>query len=247
MTSTTASTKACVSEPMSWLALERYHLGELAGSERDAVAKHVAACGACSACLAHIEADDAIALPPLTLRPVARPQSKRGRRGPAWATAVGALAAAAAAVLVLGRSAPHRAVTPGTQGGSRVKGGDVAFALVRDDGQRFDDVDGVFRDGERFKVVVTCPASERGWFDLVVFDAEGASFPLEAAKGPARGNDVPLPGAFRLTGRSRESVCLVWSDDGPVDRARLARSDLAFASHAACKELDPEPDPLRSP
>ena len=242
----TDGTSACVSEPVSWLVLERYHLGELAGSERDAVAKHVAACGACGACLARIEADDAVALPPLTLRSLARPQAKRGRRGPAWATALGALAAAAAAVLVLGKSAPPRTVAPGSQG-SRVKGGDVAFALVRDDGQRFDDGDGVFRDGDRFKAVVTCPVSERGWFDLVVFDAEGASFPLEAAKGPACGNDVPLPGAFRLTGRSRESVCLVWSDDGAVDRARLARSDLAFASHASCKELAPEPDPLRSP
>jgi hypothetical protein len=234
----------CVSQPVSWLALERYHLGELFSGEREAIARHVGGCAACAACLARIEADDALALPPLALPPLTR--SRRGRRALLWAAGVGALAAAAGLLLVLRRGAVPVNVGPGPEErGGRVKGGDVAFALVRDDGHRFDDGDGVFRDGDRFKAVVTCPPSKRGWFDLVVFDAGGATFPLEAVPGVSCGNDVPLPGAFRLTGRSPESVCLVWSDDGAVDRTRVSRSDLAFASHASCKELDP--DESRSP
>jgi len=239
----------CVSEPVSWLALERYHLGELAAGEREAIARHVGGCAACAACLARIEADDALALPPLALPPITR--SRRGRRArlrtarrlreTSWVAGVGALAAAAGLLLVLRRGAAPVKVGSGLEErGGRVKGGDVAFALVRDDGHRFDDGDGVFRDGDRFKAVVTCPTSKRGWFDLVVFDAGGATFPLEAVPGVSCGNDVPLPGAFRLTGRSRESVCLVWSDDGAVDRTRVSRSDLAFASRASCKELDPD-------
>jgi len=233
-------TDRCVSEPVSWLALERFHLGELSAVEREAIARHVAGCAVCGACLVRIEADDALALPPLALTALASAASKRARRAPAWMAGLGALAAAAAVVLVLRRDGPRVAVPgSGPGGAARIKGGDVTFALVRDDGQRFEESGGIFRDGDRFKAIVTCPVSERGSFDLVVFDAGGASFPLEAARGLACGNDVPLPGAFRLTGRSRESVCLVWSDDGAVDRARLSRADVGFASHASCKELSP--------
>jgi hypothetical protein len=224
---------------VSWPALERFHLGELSAAEGEAVARHVAGCAVCGACLARIEADDAVALPPLALTALASPASKRARRAPAWMAGLGALAAAAVVVLVLRRDGPRVAALGSGQGVGRIKGGDVAFALVRDDGQRLEEADGIFRDGDRFKAVVTCPVSERGSFDLVVFDAGGASFPLEAARGLACGNDVPLPGAFRMTGRSRERVCLVWSDDGAVDRARLSRADVEFGSHASCKELSP--------
>ena len=60
----------CTGTPVSWLRLERYHLGEIRGRERAVVAEHLAACPACAACLARIEQDDAVALPAL---PVALP------------------------------------------------------------------------------------------------------------------------------------------------------------------------------
>jgi hypothetical protein len=230
---------ACVGEPVSWLRLERYHLGELGAAEREAIARHLEACPACRACVARIEADDAVALPPLTLPAKAPAHVPRVRRAGAWQAWPVAFAALAAAVMVVVVRIPGRGAPSGATG-ARSKGGAIAFSLVRDDGQRFDDMEGTFRDGDRFKALVTCPAEPGNpWFDLVVFDRDGASFPLEPLALAGCGNDVPLPGAFRLTGRGRESVCLVWSDDGPVDRARLARTDPGLLPSATCKALEP--------
>ncbi|MBI5479756.1 MAG: zf-HC2 domain-containing protein, partial [Deltaproteobacteria bacterium] len=35
---------ACIEQPVSWLALERFHLGELPEPQRAAVADHLRAC-----------------------------------------------------------------------------------------------------------------------------------------------------------------------------------------------------------
>ncbi|HEX3770446.1 MAG TPA: hypothetical protein VHV30_06265 [Polyangiaceae bacterium] len=229
----------CTAEPVSWLRLEQHHLGELPAAVREAVARHVEACAACRACLARVEADDGVALPPLTLPAKTAP---RGRaRGSSWGSGSAAFAALAAAAVVAVVRTPAPLDGPP---GARAKGGAIAFALVRENGARLDEVGATFRDGDRFKAVVTCPPAVGGhpWFDLVVFDREGASFPLEATAAPACGNDRPLRGAFRLTGRAHESVCLVWSDDGPIDRGALSRTahgDLATSPQASCEELEP--------
>jgi len=78
-------------------------------------------------------------------------------------------------------------------------------------------------------------------FDVVVLDAEGASFPLEAGGTLACGNEVPLPGAFRLTGAAAEKVCLVWSEDGGVNRGALLRTRTPEEGRSMCKDLRPEP------
>jgi len=227
-------------EPVSWLRLERYHLGELGPAERAEIAEHLAACEACRGCLARIELDDAVALPPL---PAPRPESVAASRWRRGAAAFGALALAAAALLGLGRGwRGGTEVATGTGGGVRVKGDAVGFALVRDDGAWIDEAGGAFRDGDRFKAVVSCPPGLEATFDLVVLDASGASFPLAPAQ-LACGNGVPLPGAFRLTGRADETVCLVWSEGAGPDREALAASGVgAVAGRAACKRLRSLPE-----
>ena len=120
-----------------------------------------------------------------------------------------------------------------------VKGGEVAFTLVRDDDQRIAEAGGIYRDGDRFKAIVTCPPGASLSFDLVVFDAQGASFPLSPAATFACGNDAPLPGAFRLTGTEMETVCLVWSDDGQPDRSTMATGRAALGERELCKTLQP--------
>ena len=57
----------CISEPISWLRLERHALAPDA-----AVTEHVAACAACRACLDEIERD-VVALPPLLVPERRRP------------------------------------------------------------------------------------------------------------------------------------------------------------------------------
>jgi hypothetical protein len=150
--------------------------------------------------------------------------------------AVGSLAAAAALVLSLRGSKPAATLAQSDPGGNRVKGDAMAFSLVRDDGERIPGTEGVYRDGDRFEAIVTCPPGGNVEFDLVVHDVGGASFPLEHARELACGNEVRLPGAFRLTGDAEETVCLVWSEGAPPDREELAsrgKSD----DRALCKVL----------
>ena len=221
-------TARCVDEPVSWLRLEQYQLGEVDREERASIAAHLASCQACAACLAGIERDDAIELAPLPTSHEAPARRLRSRER-LWAVGAGAMALAAAAILGVGRAWRHgSAVDPG--GAARVKGDAVAFSLVRDDDERIDDVRGVFRDGDRFKAIVTCPPKATATFDLVVYDASGASFPLRRAL-VACGNGVPLPGAFRLSGSAEETVCLVWGWERDALRAA------APSERALCKRL----------
>ena len=231
----------CIGEPISWLRLERFHLGEMGASERAGIAEHLAGCPACAACLAHIQDDDARALPPLALSAPVRRRvfSLSPGRG---AAVLGSLAAAAALVLSLRRGTPAKYIGLQATGESRVKGDAIAFALVRDDDERIPGAAGVYRDGDRFEALVTCPPGGDVAFDLVVYDAGGASFPLERPQELACGNGVRLPGAFRLTGGAEETVCLVWTDGEPLDRAELAsrgRRD----EHSLCKVLTAAPKP----
>lgn len=220
-------TARCIGQPVSWLRLELYQLGEIAETERASIATHLAACPACAACFASIEREGAVALPPL---PVARKVQTGSVASYARLGALGAGALALAAGVLLGVGAAWRhgdAFDPGSA--ARVKGDVVAFSLVRDDDERIDDARGVFKDGDRFKAVVTCPPSMGLAFDVVVYDASGASFPLARAR-LACGNNVPLPGAFRLSGSSEETVCLTWG----MEREPLRGGPPA---NALCKRL----------
>jgi len=225
----------CNGEPISWLRLERYHLGEVDDAERERIARHLASCRACAACLEKIRADDESALPAIVpARPGAR--VRRLPRAVIFSSTIGTLAAAAAVVLALrGGGAPSEAGGhPGEI--ARVKGDAMAFSLVREDGTRIDGDAGTYREGDRWKALVTCPPGEGVSLDLVVFDADGASFPLEPSPDFACGNDAPMRGAFRLTGHGEAEVCLAWSSAGPVDRGSLAPSR-AGAPGRVCKTL----------
>jgi hypothetical protein len=220
-------TARCIDQPVSWLRLELYQLGDVDDAERARISSHVAACPACSACLASVEREEATLLPPLPVVRRAR-AGRLGSRARLGVLGTGALALAAGVLLFVGGGFRHgSAIDSG--GAARVKGDAIAFSLVRDDDVRIDDATGVFRDGDRFKAVVTCPPSMGVTFDLVVYDASGTSFPLSRTQ-LACGNGVPLPGAFRLSGSAEETVCLTWGAERealrggtPPDRALCKR------------------------
>jgi len=238
------SAARCVGEPVSWMRLERFHLGEIDGAERTPIAEHLAACEACAACLARIRDDEAVALPELPSLPSlpSRLPVKQRMRG-GMVASLAALAAAVTVVLGL-----HGGVRPGVdrdgqQAGTgegprvaRVKGGAIAFTLVREDGERMEGPEGVYRDGDRFKAVVTCPPGGHVGFDVAVSEGGRSSYPLPQPVGFACGNEVPVPGAFRLTGGAVETVCLEWNEDGAVDR-----EDLPETRPSLCKRLSPAP------
>lgn len=244
---------ACIGQPVSWLRLERYRLGELEPAEHRRVAAHLAACPACRSCLQQIEGDRRV-LPPLPLalplpapgREAVLPHSRTGAarpgRGVLWAAAAGAVAVAASLLLVLlrpsvlplpGRPAAHPARLA-------YKGGELALVLLRErDGRVVAEPDR-YLDGDRFRLLVTCPPPGELPWEVVVFQGAEAFFPLPAGARLRCANRVALPGAFRLTGRQPATVCLTVGDRLP-DRELLAGQGPATLPRAGtvCTELQP--------
>jgi hypothetical protein len=225
----------CIGEPVSWLRLERLHLGEISGPERARIEEHLAACRACAACLASIVEGDAQALPPLAL-PERRRRATLSFLPLRAASVVGGLAAAAAVALSIRGGDHPLGSSLGQRLEGRIKGDAVAFSLVREDDERITGAEGVYRDGDRFKAVVTCPPGANLALDVVVYDEAGASFPLDPAPAFACGNQTPMEGAFRLTGAADETVCLVWKEGAPVDRGPLS-ARAAAGDTSSCKRL----------
>jgi hypothetical protein len=221
---------ACTAQPISWLKLEQYQLGELSADEMRRVEAHLKECEVCRASLDSIRADEA----------VLKPLPEVARKAPVWrwVTAGTALAAAAALLLVLLVTDWRKAVPdiPGSKIG--FKGGELSISLVRErQGQILHDPES-FAPGDRFKLQVTCPPSEEIFWNVVVFQDEGSSFPYVPDEPLKCGNRVSLPGAFSITGKSAAIVCLVVSTR-PPDRASLSQRDLP--DDTVCTVLEPLP------
>ena len=182
----------CVGEPVSWLRLETFALDGRDASVRD----HVAACPACKQCLDEIQRD-VVALPVLIVSPRRR----------WWQFALPGAIAIAAAALVLFLLRPR---DESIEGETRVKGiGEVVVDVVRErNGSIRDDVR-TFAEGDRFKIVVTCPPQKSAQIDVSILEegAGSADHPL-ATTQLACGNRVVIPGAFTLTGTHEHRVCV---------------------------------------
>src|SRR5262249_6075662 len=144
----------------------------LGADERRAVEAHLGKCPACGACLA--EAERPVSLPPLRVARAVVP--------PPWIWIRRALLAASPAVaLVLALvlrahpdvSAPSR--PPGTVAS---KGGGISLQLASDRLGVAADEATTFLAGDRWKALVTCPAGRLVFWDLVVMDGGGRTFPL---------------------------------------------------------------------
>jgi hypothetical protein len=207
-------TTACIGEPISWLRLETFALDRRDTGVRD----HVAACAACKQCLDEI-ASDVVALPPLVV-----PATKRRAW---WHFALPAgLAIAAAAIVVLvirprAETEPDNAV--------RIKGvGVVVIDVVRERAGTIRDDVRTFREGDRFKLVVTCPPDRTAHFEVRVREAGTASIDRPLAPADlACGNRVVMPGAFTITGAKVNEVCV--DVTGPLGESK-----------SACVQLRPE-------
>ena len=202
-------TARCIGEPISWLRLEQHALAPDAE-----VARHLRECAACRGCLADIEADRGRALPPLGEVAIAAAARRRRRRRAGFAATGTALAAAAVLVLVLlGRDDRNM---PGIKGGD-----DLVLDLVRERAGEVAAAPVSFRDGDRFKLLVTCAAPGEVSVDVTVEQAGELFTPLERARIRC-GNRVVLPGAFTLTGTAPARVCVT------------------LASHVTCSTLSPD-------
>jgi len=183
---------ACIGEPISWPRLERHSV-----SGDPAIAAHLAQCPACKACLDEI-ARDVVALPVLA---VAAPPIRRARW---WWLALPAFAAAALALLFAWPRAER------ADNIASIKGvGDVTLGVVRERAGAIAEDATTFAPGDRWKVVVTCAPGRATWVDVAVVEtgATTADHPLAPAR-VACGNRIVIPGAFELTGRVANRVCV---------------------------------------
>jgi anti-sigma-K factor RskA len=202
----TMTQPACIGQPLSWLTLERHALDELGGVAATSAADHLAACKACAAALGTIEADRRV-LPALPLAAAADDLARGRARTSRRRLVVGAgvfVAAAAALLLVVLRP---KATDGELSARVRVKGaGVVVMTLVRErDGSvAFDPVD--VRETDRFKVQLTCAPGGGATVEVVVLQAGEPEAVAVPAQPFACGNDVVLPGAFRITGGAA-TVC----------------------------------------
>ena len=197
---------ACIGEPISWLRLETF----ASGRKDPAIGEHLAACPACRSCLEEIRAD-IVALPPLAMPATPAPRAW-------WKLFVPAFAVAAAAVIALivfrgGDDPPVR------ENVVAIKGvGEVVLGTVRERGGVIRDDVRSFAQGDRWKLVVTCPPPATGMLlavDVTVVEV-GGSTTIDRPLVPARiacGNRVVLPGAFSLTGPRANRVCAAIGPD----------------------------------
>lgn len=226
---------ACTGQPISWLRLERYALGELPDPERRDVASHLASCPTCRACSEQIWKAAAPELPPLPRR--IAPAPKRAARSrntstvwPIWA----ALASAAAAILLFLQG-------PGLEPPSRrhVKGGDFALEIVRVDAATQLQQPTHFAPGDRFKALVTCPPNWRGVAGVSVHQAGKTYLPLPVASLERCGNREPLPGAFVIDGSARALVCASFAESDAAWRKQIEERAGDPPDGSVCAALDP--------
>jgi len=184
----------CSGEPVSWLRLEQNAL-----APDPVVAQHLEECAACRACFTSIEAGRGRPLPRLGEVAIAA-AARRRRLGRARWIATGTALAAAAAVLlvVLGRGEKNM---PGIKGGD-----DLVLDLVRERAGEVVADPVSYRDGDRFKLLVTCAAPGEVEVAVTVEQAGELFTPLAPARISCR-NRIVLPGAFVLTGDQPAVVC----------------------------------------
>jgi hypothetical protein len=196
-------------EPLSWLTLERYALGELDERERAQVAARLAVSEADRAVLAAIMNDESELRPLPEVAPTAAPRAAsvptRTSRGATITSRVARRSVpailAVAAALLLWRVVPSRELDAPYEG---VKGSEFALRLLSDRGGPNPRS---FQLGERFKLEVTCPTSHQGPLRVLIYQGDERFEPLPP-QTIACGNLVAWPGAFSLDGTQPAEVCL---------------------------------------
>lgn len=224
-----AAQLACIGQPLSWLVLEQHALEELRGEAASTAASHLADCAACAAAFGSIRADRR-ELPALPAAP-ARPEPGRAEASPPskdallpaddlskarakrrqWVIGAGVFVAAAAALLLV-VSRPKDVPGGELSASVRVKGaGVVVMTLVRErDGSvAFDPTD--VRESDRWKVQLTCAPGGRATVEVVVYQASEPAAVALPSQLFACGNDIVIPGAFRITGGAA-TICARLSD-----------------------------------
>ncbi|MFT5685816.1 MAG: hypothetical protein ACI8RZ_006770 [Myxococcota bacterium] len=170
--------------PISWIRLERYHLGEIDVAERGRIETELGDCKTSRGRLAQIQQDDR----PMPALPHVAP---RRRRSLVW----GGLALAAAVMLAV--------LVPR---GNTTKGGDVSLTLVRERAGSIAIAPATYRDGDRISLRLTCAS---GSPTISVTVQQGAALYTPIPDQTIRcGNQIPISGTFAVTAPGDLRICV---------------------------------------
>ncbi|MCP4678585.1 MAG: hypothetical protein GY854_24350 [Deltaproteobacteria bacterium] len=226
----------CISQPISWLALEQYHLGDVNETEQQQIEHHLDRCPVCTADY------DKLTVDTRTLKPLPELRERRDylallKSRPAVA-ATALLAAAALFVVILG--VPFEKKRTGSIRPSRVafKGGDLALMIARERNGLVMENPSRFAEGDSFRLFLTHPLSEPARWDVVVWQGEEIYFPFTDRPVIPSGNRVPVPGAFRLTESLPVNICLMIGDDIPSREALERDPTSALPEATVCVQLE---------
>ncbi len=247
----------CIDQPISWLRLERYRLGELSQMESRKIEEHLQHCPVCKRCYAETAVELELSpLPELSELIIERsPEPLRVRfsrellqwiRG--WRAAAIAFTAATCAFLlwIYNPSQPFEPYKP-RPARMRVKGGTLALRLVRQRGNAQSTERQSFRPGDRFKLLVTSPPERGPAFAVVVYQDQKAYFPIALSQPPAYGNRIPLPGAVALDGDAPAEICVAFGESDILARQRLAQGPEMLPQNAVCVWVVPDVSDVNSP
>ncbi len=222
---------SCIGTPISWLRLERFALGEIDLSERTEILSHTEKCSTCSSCL-DVIAEHRPVLAPL---PAIAPPTRAGdglSRLRAWLIGGGVVACAVAVLLLIVVRDSGGPELDAQRSRVAIKGGDgdLVLTLIRRRGviQTFDPEE--FRNGDRFKVAITC--SEQGPVELEIVVLQGADLfrPLGSTALIRCGNNVEVPGAFTADGAHPITVCVAPAANRMLPLAHDSREGAACTS-----------------
>ncbi len=218
-------------EPLSWLLLERYALGEVSAKERAEVEARLRASAVDRERLDSI-LHDTVELKPLSaLAPVHTLPSKSKQQTGRYPLAALTLAAAAALLALLQKpEAGPVAVQVPESPHNHVKGGELSLSLVSQQGTLNPER---FAQGESFKVLVTCPPHFEEELRLFIFQGGARYEPLAPVQLEC-GNQVPWPGAFSLDGSEPATICV-----SANPKHANAWTQEALGAEAACTTLVP--------
>ncbi|MCP4605059.1 MAG: hypothetical protein GY847_31805 [Proteobacteria bacterium] len=237
--------KGCVSQPISWLALEQYRLGDLSKVAQQEIQGHLDQCTTCKANLEHLDTDTRLLKPPsvLTLK---KPRQYLLHSRPAIAASV-AFAAAALLLIVFkwGLEEPKQyTIRP-----NRIafKGGEFAMMIARERNGRVKENPTHFAPGDNFSLFVTHPLPEATNWDVVIWQGDDVFFPVSDRPPLPGGNLVPIPQAFRLTGFTPVTICLMIGDQIP-NRSKLRQNlQKELPEATVCSQLKAQLAAPRSP
>ena len=224
-------TQPCVDRPISWPILERMARGDVVAGHAQ-LTDHLRQCPACQA------AADYLRTRPVQLRPLPPVMRRRvWSRRLTWASVGAAVVATIAITLTRSDNTRPRAALPAAR--VEIKGGDIAIELVRNRAGEITRPAHTYREGDRFKVLLTCPSTSNTHAIVLVVEGDTVSTPLPA-QSVTCGNLVPLDGAVLVTGDSPIAICVRIDPHGTHTAPTTTRLQLSQLQHAACLQLTPE-------